>query len=555
MKKLLLALTLLMLLSLFVACGSTVDEEPSHTHSYGEWMTSVAPSCTARGTQVRSCACGEQETQSIAMRAHSFGAWSVTTPATCTEKGTETRSCSCGKTETQDIPSAGAHEYGDWSVTLAPTCGTNGTKARSCSVCGDDDTEALLPTGAHVYGSWSVATPAGCGVEGLEKRLCACGASDTRPLAALSHTPLFHEEDAATCQRTGTAAHYECTSCHKYFLDATCSNQITDTSLLTLSITGHVYVKGLCHMCNKPHELYSCDGDTLYFGTYPQSEVTDTALIAALNAKAGTLPTAADAQAWTSYGYYAQGSVQNYMWYIDVTHNSERYRGVYFTAYRPYYVSNVAFENNSYQDDNGYIKEDVYWFKYEPIAWTILQENSGTALLLCDMILDSQAYQPQGNSGTATNNYMQSFIRVWLNETFYETAFSALQKQIIQTSAVINDVASTGASTNPYACDNTTDKIFLLSTQQASDASAGFNDAQYDFDTKRAKKPTEYAKAMGIYVSPNGSAVGNGRWWLRSPQNNLSDGVRLADVGGSINYIHADNTSIGVVPALRIRLS
>lgn len=554
MKKLFLALLSLLLLSLLVACGSsTVSDDGAHTHSYGEWMVTVEPTCTAYGTQVRSCSCGREDTQKIAMRAHAYGDWSETKAPTCDEKGSKTRSCACGKVDTQDIAPTGEHAYGIWSVTLAPTCGVSGSQVRSCALCGGDDVAEIPPTGDHTYGDWQVTTPATCSASGSQKRLCACGAAETQPLSTVPHDPLLHEEDAATCQRTGTAAYYECTACHKYFSDLACQNRITDLSVLTLSITTHVYVRGVCYMCGKPNELYSCEGDTVYFGYYPQSEVTNASLISTLNAKAGALPTADDAKLWTSYGYYVQSSVKNYMWYIDVQNGSDCYRGVCFTSYRPYYVSGSAYERDSYQDENGYTANQVYWFKFEPIAWSILHEDDDTMLLLCDMILDSQAFQVQ--NGSAANNYAESTVRAFLNEIFFETAFSSLQKQIILTTAVSNNVASTGAGNNPYACADTSDKVFLLSVQEAADAAAGFNDAQYDYDTKRAKAPTEYAKAMGTYVSPNGSTAGNGRWWMRSPQSSSASYVRLADCGGPINFLNADNTAVGVVPALRIQKS
>ncbi len=41
---------------------------------------------------------------------HSFGEWTVTKEATCTEKGEETRTCACGETETREIEALG-HDY------------------------------------------------------------------------------------------------------------------------------------------------------------------------------------------------------------------------------------------------------------------------------------------------------------------------------------------------------------------------------------------------------------------------------------------------------------
>lgn len=60
------------------------------------------------------------------------------------------------------------------------------------------------------------------------------------------------------------------------------------------------------------------------------------------------------------------------------------------------------------------------------------------------MILDSQEYyithnrvRNIGRKTVYPNNYAESTVRKWLNETFYNTAFSELQKQIILTTTVV----------------------------------------------------------------------------------------------------------------------
>ena len=314
---------------------------------------------------------------------------------------------------------------------------------------------------------------------------------------------------------------------------------------------------------NVSTETYTRNGNKITFGSYPQSEVTDSSLKSTLNSKAGTLPTSSNSQAWTSYGYYISGNVENFMWYIDIEQDGEKYRGVYFTSYRPYYTTSYSSTGNRYQDDNGYKISTVYWFKYEPISWTILSENTtdGTALILCDMIIDSQEYYIT-DSGTRMidgktvypNNYAHSTIRKWLNETFYNTAFSELQKQIILTTTVDNSAATTSSSSNQYACENTQDKVFLLSYQDVINSNYGFSSSYSDYDTARQKKTTDYAQAQGAYTN-SGNYAGNGRWWLRSPDDDCSYRARGVDYDGYVViYGNVDCTNCGVVPALQIRL-
>ncbi len=323
----------------------------------------------------------------------------------------------------------------------------------------------------------------------------------------------------------------------------------------------------ICSVCGAkgPYTRHS-NNTTICFGEYPQTEVTDAndsdkSLRNSLNMDAG-VPSAGNRGKWTDYGYYASGSVQSYMWYIDVEYQGSRYRGVYFTRYRPYHTTDSFSMYSSYQDDNGYYINTAYWFKYEPIEWRILEQKYGTALLMANIILDSQQYY-RTYSGTRTingktvypNNYKESDIRAWLTGTFYETAFDEYAQEIIETTTVDNRAFSSGSGSNSYACENTRDKVFLLSYKDVLNTSYGFSSSDSTYDTARRLKSTDYAKSQGVHVSIDSSYRGNGGWWLRSPSSILSgsaSGVGLvgrADESGSV-----DKTSDGVVPALRIRL-
>ena len=281
-------------------------------------------------------------------------------------------------------------------------------------------------------------------------------------------------------------------------------------------------------------------GEYILFGSYPQTEVTDSATTTALNGLSGTLPTSSNSYGWTSYEYIINGDVTNFMWYIDLEYSGEKYRGVYFTSYRPDRITySSSTSSYSYQDDNGYYTDTVYWFKWEPIKWRILTESDGKAMILSELMLDSQRY-------SGLYNYANSTIRAWLNDTFYNTAFGALQQAIIETTEVDNSVYSTGNSSNPYACQNTFDKVFLLSYREAVNSSYGMT------SKTRQKQGSDYCKAQGSYTYSNG----NGNWWLRSPDYHSSAtyGVRLVGIDGTLGLSSAYYTTRGVVPALVICL-
>lgn len=164
-----------------------------------------------------------------------------------------------------------------------------------------------------------------------------------------------------------------------------------------------------------------------------------------------------------------------------MTYENNRYRGVYFTKYRPGDTGSQSSAQFSKQLENGYRINTLYWFKFEPIKWRILEENGDTALLLADSILDYQHYyricrDRTTESGTIyPNNYKESDIRIWLNDTFYNAAFEENEKKIIQISEVDNSAQSTDSAENGFACENTNDRIFLPGYQEMLNADYGFS--------------------------------------------------------------------------------
>ena len=222
-------------------------------------------------------------------------------------------------------------------------------------------------------------------------------------------------------------------------------------------------------------------GDIIQFGSYPQSKVTDEALVAELNA------IAPEWDDWTSYGYYsgdgAYGTMVSGDWmrYTDINYNGNKYRGVKFTQYRPVYTYLKSDILYAYQYYNGYSIDTVYWFKYDPINWQVLDPTTG--LVICETIVDSQAYNDtiyvNNNEEnvrfkyyndvlytTYASNYETSSLRKWLNEDFYNTAFTDSEKKAINTTTINNDSYYTSIGEQDYTTldsRETEDKIFHIS--------------------------------------------------------------------------------------------
>lgn len=311
-------------------------------------------------------------------------------------------------------------------------------------------------------------------------------------------------------------------------------------------------------------------GDIIEFGWYPQSEVTDASTIAVLNSADGE---------WISYGYYSGTGLRDdsnmtagdYMRYKDVIYGSDKYRGVVFDTYRPSYTgyTTSTSEDNTQQDNNGYTYGNVYWFKYEPIEWKVLDPSTG--MVMAETILDSQAYNNYilksgtdeygftahwGDSAKTyyANNYANSSIREWLNEDFYNTAFSKAQQGIIEYTALDNSAYS--SSYSAYDSVTTYDKIYLLSQDDVLNTDYGFS-SSYSNDTARRAQGSDYAKCQGLYVyiGSGSSYNGNSDWHSRSAGSN-SGSARYVDGDGYARGSYDTNyTFFGVRPALNFNLS
>ena len=246
---------------------------------------------------------------------------------------------------------------------------------------------------------------------------------------------------------------------------------------------------------------------------------------------------------------------------VSIISNTPDTDGYYLGSDGERYAKVVADPEKSYykfSDNSSVIDGYTYYFKVEPIRWRILSESDGNAFILCDSIIANHYYHHTRSSTTIdgqtvyANNYKYSDIRAWLNDEFYNTAFGDLQQALIQTTEVDNSAQSAGYSSNPYACENTFDKVFLLSYREVTNSAYGFASDYATYDTARQMITSDFSRATGAYITPDSSHYGNAWWWLRSPYDS---GARGVDFFGYTNiYCHVRN-DYGVVPALNLTLS
>lgn len=272
----------------------------------------------------------------------------------------------------------------------------------------------------------------------------------------------------------------------------------------------------------------SDDGKTITYGLYPQTNVNDSSLIAALDVLT---------------------SPESNGWYL--------YNGDYYAK-----VSATPLSSNYYFDNRTKIVSGTtYWFKCEPITWNVLSNTNSEYYILSSVLLDHQCYYNYRNSTfyrtidgetICPSNYEYSDIRNWLNNDFYNSALTlGYHYSYIQTTIVDNSAATTKSSSNSYVCNNTQDKVFLPSYQDYINSNYGFRT-----DLSRCCKPTDWAIARGAYYCTfTGSYHRNGNYWTRSPSSDYGgkDSAQYVTDEGKITYASVDGHCC-VRPAITIKI-
>lgn len=148
-----------------------------------------------------------------------------------------------------------------------------------------------------------------------------------------------------------------------------------------------------------------------------------------------------------------------------------------------------------------------------------------------------------------------SYTTDWSDKGFLQSAFTTDAQSLIETTTVDNSATSTTDSSGKmkqetsYACDDTSDKIFLLSEQKVTTTDYGF-DSYDSSDNARIRVTTDFSRANYAYQY---TTDGYDNWWLRSPsfRSDASAGyVNYYSKADSFTYTNVNNNGEGIVPAL-----
>lgn len=166
----------------------------------------------------------------------------------------------------------------------------------------------------------------------------------------------------------------------------------------------------------------------------------------------------------------------------------------------------------------------------EAVEWIVLTKEENRRFVISKYALDCQLYDTEH----AHVGWEKSSLRQWLNQSFFDAAFSEEEK----TAILVGDIPY--SKTDPSKV--TQDKVFLLSAIEVK--------IYLDTDSARECEATEYAVSSGVAVARNGKCW----WWLRPSGEWI---VELASVGinGQIVGSSFYTGKTAVRPALWIDLS
>ena len=229
--------------------SAPTSSEAPHTHSYGAWTITTAPTTTATGVATRTCVDSDDTETATVPVLTDTSVWSVksSTPATCENAGSVTYTSTYGDVTVTLDPIN--HNYGAWTLETNPTLETAGSAKR---VCANDATHvettsvpALTDTSVwsvksstpatcteqgnvvytstygdvtvtvsatnHAYGEWTITTAPTLEAAGSAEKVCANdqGHKDTATLPVLTDTSVWSVKSStpATCENAGSVTY------------------------------------------------------------------------------------------------------------------------------------------------------------------------------------------------------------------------------------------------------------------------------------------------------------------------------------------------------------
>lgn len=180
----------------------------------------------------------------------------------------------------------------------------------------------------------------------------------------------------------------------------------------------------------------------------------------------------------------------------------------------------------------------------EPILWRVLEVTEEDLLLISEYGLICKNYNDTFEDVT----WETSTLRGWLNGTFLDTAFTNRERDAIKDTLVSN---ANNQKYNTPGGNDTLDKVFLLSYEEAQNNAFGFQSGVSNKSKSRQMRLTEAALEEGYVNKDNGNTC----WWLRTPGITNQYAAYVFTVGSITDSYFVGRRNDAARPVIRVKLS
>lgn len=207
------------------------------------------------------------------------------------------------------------------------------------------------------------------------------------------------------------------------------------------------------------------------------------------------------------------------------------------------------------------ISESLFWGHYEQdnnlengpeeIEWIVLNVVDGKGLLRSRFALDARPY----NNTREDITWENCSLRSWLNNEFFNAAFTPEEQSVILLTDVDNSKSQGYAEWDTDGGNNTQDRVFLLSYAEANRFFAVTRNNPNNIKARSAFTPyAAHNSAFNISFEQTADGLDAVWWWLRSPgftQAGAADVYRT----GLLQSEKVDRNHGGVCPVIWLDLN
>ena len=275
-------------------------------------------------------------------------------------------------------------------------------------------------------------------------------------------------------------------------------------------------------------------GEYLTLGSYPTNKITDETLYTSLaNQLTNTAPTSAS-DGWKAYKHWfnwngSKAVAMSDAFFQDIIFEGAKYRAVYFNTPLAKRCDQTYSSSNQYQQTNGYNIDTLYFFDYQPLKWTVVEEGDSHFTLLSSRVLDGVCFT---HDGAASYVGAYNDLRLFTEGDFFSWAFSSEEQKYFTEITFKNDKSS----------GNNTDAADL--TKKLSIPSYKEIETYFTTADARKKTTTDYAKLNGVQVNEAGQVY----YWTRSRSS--GNPFRVGHGGNFDSLATGHFCSAGILPQI-----